>query len=117
MSTKFNISLIGKFWLLRDSITKSIHFGNYIIPRILNNKIVIEETIENNDINAINYYNIEMEEKSENNNIGAHINYSTYKDIFNSLFNESKINEYAKKCVIGLILEMKFLINSEDDKK
>ena len=119
----FDLSLIGKCWYQRNKITNSSFVGTYVSPRIKNNIPEIEEVklfpISNIDdiYDEINIDEIETNqlcrkspELKDNN-----ISHSSFMDICNLLFNNTKNDVQLSNTIIGLLLKLNEIINSNND--
>ena len=124
-----DLSLIWKCWYQRNKITNSSYVGSYVSPRLKNNIPEIEE-VEIFPISNIEdvYDEIYIDEKETNqlcrdnpelkdNNISKNnISRSSFMDIYNLLFNNTKNDVQLSSTVIGLLLELNKMINSNEDK-
>ena len=126
----FDLNIIGKCWYQRNKITQSNHVGSYVNPRLKQNIPEIDEVelfsisnvediYEERIINEIETDQLcrGSHEVPDNSQLNNRVTYSSYMDICNSLYNNLKKYDQILNIIISLLLEIKEILNSKDDKK
>ena len=125
---KVDLSLIGKCWYQRNKINNSSYVGTYVSPRLKNNITEIDQVelfpiskiddiydeinIDEIVINQLCRKNTELKDSNLSNN---NISHSSFMNICNLLFNNTKNDVQLSNTIIGLLLKLNEIINSNND--
>ena len=132
---------IGKFWHKRNATSQSCNIGTYTSPRLKKNiyrnedddaylltniEHLYDDHVSNNrptsfdEINInkikINQLCIDSVENIDNNLSNECVSYTSCMAICHNLFNHMKNGNKISKLIIGLLLELKEVINSKKKK-